>query len=217
MTDAVSERLAPQAGAVTTTRIWDPWIRAFHWSLVAAFAIVWLTADEVQTVHEIAGYIIAGLIALRLIWGLVGSRYARFSQFIRGPKATLLYCRDLAWGCDRRYLGHNPAGAAMIVALLLTLSATALTGWLIHEPNRAQRLSELVQIVPPARADEAGHRDKRRDDALEDVHEVLANLLLLLVALHIAGVGLASVRHRENLARAMVTGKKRTAETGDIA
>ncbi|MCA8869786.1 MAG: cytochrome b/b6 domain-containing protein [Rhodobacteraceae bacterium] len=217
MTDATHERLAPEGAAVTKARIWDPWIRAFHWGLVAAFAIVWLTADEVQKVHEIAGYIIAGLIAFRLIWGLVGSRYARFSQFLRGPKATLSYCRDMALGRERRYLGHNPAGAVMIVALLFTLAATALTGWLIEEPDRTARLPELVQIVPPARADEAGHHDHKKNDTLEDVHEVLANLLLMLVALHVAGVILASVRHRENLARAMVTGKKRAAEAGDIA
>jgi cytochrome b len=77
-------------------RVWDPLVRVFHWGLVAAFATAWLTADEVQPVHEVAGYTVAGLVAFRLVWGLVGSRYARFAQFVKGPGATLAY------------LGHDP-------------------------------------------------------------------------------------------------------------
>jgi cytochrome b len=216
MTDLV----AGQAADGATVRVWDPLVRLFHWSLVAAFATAWLTADELQPVHEFAGYTVAGLVAFRLIWGLVGSRYARFAQFVKGPGATLAYLGTMLRGGERRYLGHNPAGAAMIVALLLTLSGTALTGWLMADETRLAMLPAMPQIVAPAWADDDGDDDRggrEVDDALEEVHEALANLMLLLAVLHVGGVVLASVRHRENLARAMITGDKRAAAPGDIA
>lgn len=201
-------------------RIWDPWVRVFHWSLVVAFAVAWLSAEELDRVHEIAGYTVAGLVAFRLVWGLVGSRYARFPQFLKGPGATLSYLGDMVRGKERRYLGHNPAGAAMIVALLIALSGMAFTGWLMAEPSRVAMLPDLPQIVAPAWADDDGEEYGERGEVegpLKDVHETLANLLLLLAALHVGGVVLASLRHRENLARAMVTGNKRAPDPGDIA
>lgn len=201
-----------------TVRVWDPLVRGFHWILVLAFATAWLTEDELQPLHEIAGYTVAGLIAFRLIWGLVGSRYARFAQFVKGPGATAAYLGSMIRGSERRYLGHNPAGAAMIVALLLSLSGTALTGWLMAEPSRLAMLPALPQIVGPAWADNDEHGEGYgKESPFEELHEAFANLTLLLVALHIGGVALASVRHRENLARAMVTGRKRAAGTDDIA
>ncbi|MEC5325692.1 cytochrome b/b6 domain-containing protein [Aurantimonas sp. A3-2-R12] len=202
-------------------RVWDPVVRLFHWALVVAFAIAWLTADELQRVHEIAGYGVAGLVAFRLVWGLVGSRYARFAQFLRGPATTLAYLGDMARGRERRYLGHNPAAAAMIVALLVTLSGTAFSGWLMEEPSRVAMLVDLPRIVTAAHADEegdeAGYVEAETDGQLKEVHETFANLLLLLVALHVGGVVLASFRHHENLARAMITGDKRAPGHGDIA
>ncbi len=108
----------------------------------------------------------------------------------------------------------------MIVALLLTLSGTAFTGWLIAEPDRVAMLPALPQIVSPAWADDDGveyGEGGAVEGPLKEVHETLANLMLLLVAAHVAGVVLASIRHRENLARAMITGEKRAAEPGDIA
>ncbi len=103
-------------------RVWDPLIRTFHWSLVAAFAVAYLSAEDLSTVHEIAGYAVAGLIAFRLIWGLVGSKYARFSQFLRGPSHTIRYMGEVMRGTEQRYLGHNPARAIMTVAFCLTLA-----------------------------------------------------------------------------------------------
>jgi cytochrome b len=159
---------------------------------------------------------VAGLLAFRLVWGFVGGRCARFAQFLRGPGATLRYLGDLGRGRERRYLGHNPAGAAMIVALLVTLSGTALTGWLMEDPARKALLPDLSRIAAPAHADEREGRVEG-EGPLKEVHETLANLMLLLAALHVGGVVLASFRHRENLARAMVTGDKRAPEPGDIA
>lgn len=216
MTEATTHD-APKmsAGSSGKVRVWDPLVRIFHWSLVGAFALAWLTADEWQTTHEIAGYVVAGLVAFRLAWGLVGGRYARFAQFLQGPAATLDYLRAMFGRRERRYLGHNPAGAAMIVALLVTLSATAFTGWLMEDPDRITLLPDLPQIVAPAYADE-GETGGIDEEELEEVHEASANLLLLLVALHVGGVVLASFRHRENLARAMITGDKRAPGPGDI-
>lgn len=210
-------------GSLAKVRVWDPLIRVFHWSLVAAFAVAYLSAEELSTVHEVAGYIVAGLVAFRLVWGLVGSRYARFTQFLKGPSATFGYLRDVFGHRERRYLGHNPVGAAMTVALLITLSGTAFTGWLLEDETRIAILPDLPQIVAPAFADEDdegreyGTRGEGGESAVAEVHEVLANLMLLLIAVHVGGVVLTSFRHRENLARAMVTGEKRAPEPGDIA
>ncbi|RWM28131.1 cytochrome b/b6 domain-containing protein [Mesorhizobium sp.] len=207
-------------------RVWDPLVRLFHWSLVGAFATAWLTAEDIQPVHQLAGYAVAGLVGLRVIWGLVGSRYARFTQFVRGPAQTLSYIGDMVAGRERRYLGHNPAGAAMVVAILVTLSGTAFTGWLLEAPDRAAAAVGQVQIVTPAFADNDGNEaeagtggdlERRTGSPLKEVHETLANLMFLLVALHVGGVALASFRHRENLVRAMVTGRKRPPTPGDIA
>ena len=149
---------------------------------------------------------------------IVDSRYARFAQFVKGPGATLAYLGTMLRGSERRYLGHNPAGAAMVLALLLTLSGTAFTGWLIADETRVAMLPAMPQIVAPAWADDDDYGQEREvEGPLKDVHETLANLMLLLVAAHVGGVVLASVRHRENLARAMITGEKRAPEPGDIA
>ena len=223
MTDLTAEdSRRPRPGATKTVRVWDPLVRVFHWSLVGAFAVAWLTADELQPVHEVAGYIVAGLVAFRLIWGLVGSRYARFAQFLKGPRSTFTYLGDFLRGKERRYVGHNPAGAAMIVVLLVTLSGTAFTGWLMEEPKRLAMLPAMPQVVAPAWADDDGEKyvyDERGEveGSLKELHETLANLMLLLVALHVGGVVLASFRHHENLARSMVTGDKRAGAPGDVA
>jgi cytochrome b len=128
-----------KAGPAGKVRVWDPLIRVFHWGLVAAFATVWLTADELQYVHEFAGYTVAGLVAFRLVWGLVGSRYARFARFLKGPGETLAYLGDMTRGRERRYLGHNPAGAAMVMALLVKLSGTVTSGNTAHVARSRDR------------------------------------------------------------------------------
>ena len=174
-------------------RVWDPLVRLFHWSFAALIAAAWLTSDEGKWLHERIGYAIAALLAFRVLWGFVGSRHARFADFVRGPRAVLGYLGDLARGRERRMLGHNPAGGAMILALLLTVGGTALTGWL--QTTDAYFGS----------------------DFMEGLHETLATLILVLVAGHVSGVVFESWRHRENLVVSMVTGRKRPLAPDDAA
>lgn len=205
-------------------RVWDPFVRVFHWGLVAAFALAWLTAEESETAHETIGYVAAGLIAVRIVWGFSGLHYARFAEFVRAPDAVVVYLRDIAAGREKRHLGHNPAAGAMVVALLLAISGTCWTGWLMAEPSRIAALPEAPTFVAAAWAD-SDDDDERNDGArrsaaeerFEETHEFLANLSLMLVALHVGGVALASRRHHENLPLAMVTGDKRAPGPDDVA
>ncbi|MGX7875494.1 cytochrome b/b6 domain-containing protein [Mesorhizobium sp. ORM6] len=135
--DFASTASQSQDAAARRVPVWDPLVRLFHWGLVGAFATAWLTAEDMQPVHQLAGYAVAGLVGFRVLWGLVGSRYARFAHFVRGPARTASYIGKMVTGRERRYLGHNPAGAAMVVAILMMLSGTAFTGWLLESPDRA--------------------------------------------------------------------------------
>lgn len=167
-----------------TIRVWDPLVRLLHWSIVLAFATAWLS-EAGERVHEISGYVVLALVAVRLVWGVIGTRHARFADFVRGPRRVLAYLRDVMHGRAHRYLGHNPAGGLMILALLGLLLTTAGSGWLMT--TDAWWGSEW----------------------LEDLHEAAANATLLLVPLHILGVVVSSLAHRENLVLAMLTGRKR--------
>lgn len=168
-----------------TVRVWDPLVRLFHWSLVAGFTVAYVTADEIQRIHELAGYAVAGLLVLRILWGFVGTPHARFSDFVRPPGEVASFLLDSIRLKARCFIGHNPAGGAMVLALIATLGGTCATGYMMTT------------------------------DAfwgtgwVEDLHEVLANGALALVFLHLAGVLLASFEHRENLVLSMITGRKR--------
>jgi cytochrome b len=182
-----------------TVNIWDPLVRLLHWGLAASFLVAYLSEDELLTLHSFAGYTLLGLIAVRLVWGLIGSRHARFRDFVTPPGQALAYLKDALRLRARRYLGHNPAGGAMVVALLLCLSLTGLSGLvLLGAAEFSGPLAEALRGLPPDWI-----------DPLEETHEFLANLSLVLVVLHLGGVALASLQHRENLVRAMFTGTKR--------
>ena len=181
-------------------RIWDPLLRIFHWSLAVGFGVAYLTEDDLLSVHVWAGYLILGLILFRLLWGFLGPRPARWTDFVRAPAEIAAYLGDVVRFRAGRYLGHNPAGGVMVVALLLSLTATGLSGLALYGGQELSGpLAPLMTDLPGAWA-----------HALEDIHEVLANLTLGLVVLHLAGVLLASLQHHENLVRAMITGNKRS-------
>jgi len=174
-----------------TIKVWDPFVRLFHWSPVGSFVVAYATGDEIEKVHVAAGYTIAGLVATRILWGVVGPHHARFSNFVRPPSEVLPYLRDVLLLRAPRYLGHNPAGGAMIVALLAALISTCVTGYMMT--TDAYWGAKWV----------------------EDVHELLANLTVGLVVAHIIGVLVASFEHRENLVAAMITGRKRAGALTD--
>ncbi|MCF4165552.1 cytochrome b/b6 domain-containing protein [Zavarzinia compransoris] len=167
-----------------TVKVWDPLVRLFHWSLVGAIALAWLV-EEGEWLHRRAGYVALGLVAFRIVWGLIGPRHARFANFVKSPFTALRYLFDEMRGAGQRHIGHNPAGGVMIVALILDVAATGLTGWL--------STTDAFFGV----------------DWMGGAHEIFANLMLALIGLHLAGVLFSSLRHGENLARAMITGRKR--------
>lgn len=211
--------------------VWDPLVRVFHWTVAIAFFVAYLTEGDPLIVHVWAGYTIGTLVVLRVIWGFVGPKHARFSDFVFAPWTVWSYLVSLVTFRAKRYVGHSPAGGAMVVVLLAGLAATVWAGLetLAVEEN-AGPLAEL-SLVSSASADpapasefrvaseeslsgESGEREEGdregEESAWKEIHEVLANLMLFLVIAHLAGVALASVVHRENLPRAMVTGRKRT-------
>ncbi|MEQ9333079.1 cytochrome b/b6 domain-containing protein [Thalassobaculum sp.] len=196
---------AHAGGACPTVRVWDPVVRLSHWALVAAVtvaAVTGLLADASWIdVHVGAGAAMAGLVAARVVWGFLGPGSARFTGFVVGPGAVLTHLRELRAGTAGRHLGHNPLGAAMVLALLAIAAGLAVTGLVA--------LGGVLKAGPLAFA--TGYADGR---AALAVHELLAYGLLALIALHVAGVVFESRRSRENLGRAMLTGRK-PARPGD--
>lgn len=179
--------------------VWDPLIRVFHWSLVAGFTVAYLSGEGWGALHVIAGYIVLGLVGFRLVWGLIGPGYARFSGSFYSPLTTIAYLKELKQFRAARYLGHNPAGAAMIFMLLFLLLGTSVSGLAYYgAEDHAGPLASSFSGVSEATM-----------GMLEEVHEVFANITLLAVILHIAGVVFSSFLHNENLPRAMVTGRKK--------
>ena len=164
-------------------RVWDPVVRVFHWGTVALFATAFLSSDS-KWLHEPVGYASLALVAVRVVWGFVGTRHARFADFVTSPRAVLRYLRALLAGEAPRHLGHNPAGGTMIVVLLVLLAVTGVSGW----------LSETDRFFGV--------------DWVSHLHHRAAHLLLLCVAVHVLGVVVSSFLHRENLVLAMITGRK---------
>jgi cytochrome b len=164
--------------------VWDLPTRFFHWSLAICFAGAWLTSDSErqQLLHFLFGYSLLGLIVFRIVWGFIGSRYARFGNFFQGPGATLRYLGSMAKRQPEHHVGHNPAGAAAVWLLLGLGLAVAITGWQMAVGSAGE--------------------------SLEEVHDALAIAMLVVVGVHIVGVIVSSVLHCENLPRAMVTGYK---------
>jgi cytochrome b len=164
--------------------VWDLPTRVFHWSLALSFIGAYVTGenDRWALVHVTCGYTLLGLIVFRLLWGFVGTRYARFSEFVPGPSSVVLYLSGLIRGRPTHYVGHNPAGALAILTLLLLGLVSAVSGWMVY--------------------------DDIDGDWLEALHEWASFFMLVIVLAHIAGVLISSRQHGENLIRSMIDGRK---------
>jgi cytochrome b len=167
-----------------TVPVWDRFVRLFHWCTAGLVLLAFLTTDDARWLHEFAGYAVLVLIVARGVWGIVGTRHALFISFIAGPRAVLRYLTLLQAGRAPRHLGHNPAGGAMIVALLGLLIIVSISGWLSQ--------TDAYFGVP----------------WVDHLHHISAYLLLGLIGLHVVGVIISSWLHRENLVLAMITGRK---------
>ncbi len=185
--------------AIDKVKVWDPLVRIFHWTLVACFLLAYITEEDFLPLHVWSGYLVFGLLLIRLFWGLIGSRYARFSSFVFSPATVTQYLKDTLLLRAKRHLGHNPAGGAMIVALLASLLFTTVTGMATY--GAADAAGPLASWFS-----QVGHLG---EEWLEDVHEFCADFTVLLVVVHVSGVMVESLIHRENLVRSMIDGYKR--------
>lgn len=178
--------------------VWDVFVRTSHWVVVLAFSLAYLTEDDFLLLHSWAGYILFMVVVLRILWGFVGSRHARFSDFVTPPSAVIDFLKDTAKLRPKRFIGHNPAGGAMILMLLLMLLLTASSGMALMAIEEGQGpLAALFKGVP-----------YYWGGFLENIHELCANFTLFLVFIHVSGVLVGSLLHHENLILAMFTGRK---------
>lgn len=207
-----------------TVSVWDPFVRLFHWALVAGVIVQLITAETSQAIHVPVGYALFLLLLARVIWGLIGSRHARFVDFVYPPGVILGYLKGLVTRTPKHYLGHNPAGGAMVCLLLLVMLLTTTTGLKAHNAlGRGPMARVFTGSVTLAQAN--GDEDHNDDDDSRDgwqrrdfssaeahfwkeIHEGLVALLILLVVIHIGGVIVSSILHKENLILAMINGKK---------
>lgn len=172
--------------------VWDPVVRIFHWTVVLGVLLDNFVLEGGKTPHRYVGYVVAAALGVRIVWGFIGSTHARFTDFLVSPRTMMSHLVAALMRRDRRYVGHNPAGAAMILALMALLAATCLTGWM-------QGLDTFWGV-----------------EWVQQVHAVCANLIVAMAALHVAAALAESVFHRENLILSMITGRKRPATGTDI-
>lgn len=177
----------PEAAEVSggEVQVWDPIVRLFHWIVVAGCILDLFVLDDGKAAHRFVGYVVAGALIVRFVWGFLGPGHARFADFAPSPATLWRYMRALLRGEEPRHVGHNPAGAVVMLTLMGLLAAVSMTGWMLTL--------------------DAYFGDKM----LEELHEGIANLIFALAGLHAAAAIYESRRHQENLVWAMVTGRKR--------
>jgi cytochrome b len=187
---AEAPRYAARSGK--TVQVWDPLVRIFHWTVVCGVLLNSFLLEGGKAPHRYAGYVVAAALFVRITWGFVGSAHARFSDFVTSPAAAARHLRDVVARRDRRYVGHNPAGGAMILALISLLAVACLTGWM-------QGLDAFWGVA-----------------WVQEAHAICANLILAMAAVHALAAILESFAHRENLVLAMITGRKWRASGTDV-
>jgi cytochrome b len=177
----------PEAGSVSggEVLVWDAVVRLFHWIVVTGCVLDLFVLDDGKAAHRFVGYVVAGALTVRFVWGFLGPRHARFADFVPSLTTLKRYLKALLRGEEPRYIGHNPAGAVVMLTLMGLLAAVSITGWMLTL--------------------DAYFGDK----ALEELHEGIANFIFVLAGLHAAAAIYEGHRHKENLVWAMVTGRKR--------
>ena len=172
-------------------RVWDVPVRLMHWGLVASVVAAWMTAESIGSAHEYIGYCAAALVALRIVWGYRGNRYARWRQFVRSPAVVVAYVRAVLNGRAARHIGHNPLGGWMVLALIGCIALLTASGY-------AATTDLLWGYAWPVR-----------------LHVAIGWTLVALIVMHVSGVLYTSAQHHENLVSAMITGNKKPAEPDD--
>jgi cytochrome b len=169
---------------VKSILVWDFPVRVFHWLLVISFAGAWFTSEgeSQQMLHYAFGYSACALVIFRVVWGVIGTRYARFSEFIKGPTETMNHIKALLTSKQYPGLGHNPVGALVMISLMILILLIGLTGyWTVKE---------------------------YLGDLMSGAHEAISSIALAFVAAHVAAAIVMSFWQKENLVRSMLTGKK---------
>jgi len=195
-------------------KVWDLPVRIFHWSLVVFFFVAYFTGDDDNPVHIYSGYAVCLLIIFRIVWGVIGTKHARFSDFVYGSGEVGKYIKSLLARKPIHYIGHNPAGGWMVILLLISITLVSWSGLEVYAAEGHGPLAWTdLSVVRVAAADDdrdegEGTGDSAEEEFWEELHEFFSNLALALVIIHIAGVAVSSRMHRENLPRAMVTGYK---------
>lgn len=181
-------------------KVWDPFVRLFHWTLVLSFFVAYISEEDFLSIHTFAGYTVLALILIRILWGVIGTKHARFRDFVYSPANIKKFIKDSLLLKAKRYLGHNPAGGAMILLMIISLLMTTVSGIALYgaEEQAGPMATWFTQT------------NDFWGDALEEIHEFFANFTLLLVFIHVAGVIVESFIHKENLTRSMINGMKRS-------
>ncbi|MBL4606998.1 MAG: cytochrome b/b6 domain-containing protein [Pseudomonadales bacterium] len=193
--------MAAQPNPPDSVIVWDKFVRVFHWSLVTGFACAYLSAEfNVIDLHEIVGYGLIFLLLSRIVWGFIGSPYARFASFLFPLRTTLNYVQSLRSGEPAHYLGHNPLGAIMVFTLLLGLGSLFITGLITLAGIEFEGPLLLL----------ANRLSDSQTYLIQNTHEIISTVMLVLIFLHVAGAISASIQHKENLILSMFTGRKRT-------
>ena len=214
-----------------TIQVWDILVRIFHWSLVILFVIAYISSEEEDIWHIYSGYTLLGLITFRVLWGVIGTRHARFRDFVYSPGVVFKYIKGLSSNTRTHYVGHNPAGGWMIIALLVSLFVVSISGLKLYAVEKGRGpladSNTNLSIINKAYADRNNNEEddddeyesdgneqnnekhEQEEEFWEEIHEVSTNITLLLIFLHIAGVLVSSKLHNENLMKAMITGKKK--------
>lgn len=214
---------------MNSVKVWDIFVRIFHWTLVGAMIGLYWSGETYKNLHILLGYFVLCLVLLRIIWGFIGTKHALFYDFLYRPRTIYDYLKSLIKGNPKHYMGHNPAGGLMIIVMLFTLLVTAFTGLKTFGSEGQRPLANTdSSIFRLAYADEDEHDDdehddddddltyrdghrqnKQKDEFWEDIHESMTSFMIFLVIAHVGGVIVSSWIHKENLLIGMITGIKK--------